>query len=200
MALEQPLALYSYDDYAALDDDRRYEVHDGELMPMTPAPSFRHQLVVGQLFRLIANYVQAQGFGHGVVLAAPFDVILRSERPALVLQPDVLFVSEAHRNRLQDHGLVGAPDLAIEVLSPSTARRDSVHKRNHYARYGVSEYWMVLPDLGQIEVMRLGTEGHYERPVVYELEDLLETPLLPGFQLSLAQVFEDFDDQLAEEE
>lgn len=186
MAIEHTPALMSYDAFMALPEGTRAELIDG-VFTMTPSPSFHHQILCGRLFFALYGHVQAHKLG--VVVGSPLDVSLRQQHPGVVVQPDVLFVSNAHRDRIQPSGLFGPPDLAVEVMSPSNARHDSVKKRQLYADYGVEEYWLVMPDHDQIEVMR--REGTtFGRPQLYEPGDTLTTSLLPGFELTLAALFD----------
>jgi Uma2 family endonuclease len=186
MAIEVAHPLFSYDDYAALDDGNRYEVIEGELI-MPPSPTVNHQIIVGQLNFLLDAHVRATGAG--TVLTAPLDVVLRSERPGVVVQPDLMFVSKENFEILTKANIQGAPDLAIEVLSPSNQRLDTIAKRRIYAQYGVKEYWIVFPDADRIEVFTLSGTATYGKPTLYEPGDTLKTPLLPGFELALAFVF-----------
>lgn len=188
MAIETPGPLYSYDDYAAIDDGRRYEVVEGELVSM-PSPSHRHQELVLRLTIALREHVRVRRAG--TVVLAPFDVVLKSERPAVVLQPDVVFVSDEHRDRLTKANLQGAPDLAVEVLSPTNARLDRMRKLRLYARYGVRELWLVPFDVDRVEVLTLGPGGRYGKAALVEPGDVLNSPLLPGFSLNVAEIFDD---------
>jgi Uma2 family endonuclease len=136
----------------------------------------------------IESYVRTHRLG--VALGAPFDVILRRQDPAVVVQPDFLFVARAHMDRMQESGLFGPPDLVVEVVSPSNARHDSIKKRQLYADHGVQEYWLVLPEVEQVEVLRREGGPGFGRPTVVEAGDVLTTPLLPGFELAVADLFE----------
>ena len=145
---------WTYGDYAALPDDgKRYEIHDGELCEMT-APSFLHQIVSGNLSDVLRAHVKARRLG--IVLYAPFDVIL-SARPTetTILQPDLLYVDPGRRDALKMRGMDGAPTLAVEILSPSTAAIDRGRKRRLYARYGVPYLWFVDPIARVIEALGL---------------------------------------------
>jgi len=110
------------------------------------------------------------------------------ERPAVVVQPDLIFVARAHGERLASHGLVGVPDIAVEVLSPSNARIDTIRKLGIYARHGVREYWIVPDEFDRIEVLRLDG-ARYGKPQLYEPGEVLSSPLLPGFALEVAELF-----------
>ena len=187
MTTEATPRLYSYDDYAAIDDDERYEVLEGELVPMGPAPRWDHQKVAGNLFTYLNLYAMETGAGTAFVAAV--DVVLKAERPANVLQPDAGFVLRSHHDRITAPNLQGAPDLVVEVLSPSNARKDTVRKRRLYEQYGVPEFWIVPLSVDQIEVLRLGPDGRYGAAIVFKPGDTLTSPLLPGFALDVAKAF-----------
>ena len=149
---------WTYQEYAALPDDgKRYEIHDGELC-VTPAPSTWHQIVSANLSDVLRAHVKARNLG--LVLYAPLDVIL-SETPeaTTILQPDLVYVDSDRRALIRDRGIEGPPTLAVEILSPTTARIDRTRKRALYARYGVAYLWLVDPDARAVEayVLRAGT-------------------------------------------
>jgi Uma2 family endonuclease len=151
----------TYQDYVALPDDgRRYQILDGELC-VTPAPGSRHQEISGNLFAAIHAYVKAHGLGK--VFPAPIDVIL-SDAPGdtSIVQPDVVFVAADRVERVSARGIEGAPILVAEVLSPTTAAVDRRHKRDLYARHGVTYYWIVDGEARTIEMYRLAGRA-YER-------------------------------------
>jgi Uma2 family endonuclease len=176
----------TYDDLLALPDDgMRHELIDGEHF-VTPAPSWRHQVVVGNLYRLIANHVRANRLG--VIFVAPLDVVFTKYD---VVEPDVLFFTpDGFKKHIGARNAEGPPDLAVEVLSPSTRRRDEILKRQLYERMSVGEYWIVDGEIETIKVFRL-SGGRYERAELrLEDGDVLTSPLFPGFELSLSAVFE----------
>lgn len=192
MTTENAPHLLSYDEYAAIDDGLRYQVVEGELIEM-PSPTFRHQVLVGAIY--VALHAYAKQAKAGTVLMAPFDVVLRSERPAVVLQPDVLFMStERKRLHLNKANLAGPPDLVVEVLSPSTAKLDTVRKSKLYAQYGVDECWFVTSDFDRVEVWARTTEGTYGFPQIFAAGQTLTTPLLPGFELAIDALFAEADE------
>lgn len=157
-----PRKVWTYDDLAALDrtdDGRKYELFDGELV-VSPSPSFNHQEVAKRLFR--ALLVQVEDRGLGSVHFAPLDVILSKKR---VVQPDLLVIGAAQREIIAPHGLVGAPHLVIEVVSPGNATHDRTRKRRFYARAGMREYWIVDPALQEVEVLGLVPGGLTYRQV-----------------------------------
>lgn len=143
--------LYTVEDVRAMPDDgNRYETIDGELF-VTPAPGTPHQGALRELVLLIGTYVKR--FKLGVMLFAPYDVVLG---PLTLVEPDLLFVHEARRDLFTERELTAAPDLAIEILSPSTARTDRGRKRALYQSVGVAEYWVVDLEQRQVEVWRPG--------------------------------------------
>jgi Uma2 family endonuclease len=185
MATEQSPPLLSYDDYAALEDERPAQVVDGVLF-MTPSPTPDHQALVGRLWRELVAYADQHG---GRAFFAPLDVVLRAERPAQVVQPDAMYFSPARVDRVGPKHAVGAPDIAIEVVSHAHARFDGTRKRALYEEHGVREYWMVPPHTERIEVLVRGADGRFGRPQLFEPGDTLTSEVLPGFALDVAAVF-----------
>ena len=167
------------------EDGQRHQLIDGEHV-VTPAPRLRHQLAVGNLYVMLAVFVREHRLGR--VVLSPMDAIL-SEHD--VVQPDVLFVRTGNEAILQDW-VRGAPDLVVEVLSPSTRRLDEIRKRDVYERFGIAEYWLVDPDAQAIKVYRLAG-GSYGRGVLLSARDgdALGSPQLPGFEAPVAAVFTD---------
>lgn len=173
---------FTYEDYRLLPEDRRYEIVEGELL-VTPAPSTRHQRILVRLILNLASFVEASGLG--TVLPAPTDVVLANES---VVHPDLLFVTREHLGIIASTGVHGAPDLVVEILSPSTANRDQVVKRKLYARYGVREYWIVDPLAGSVEVL-VECQAGLGMGRVFSAGSLLTSPLLPGLSLSVDDLF-----------
>ncbi len=140
------------------DDGNRYEAIGGELY-VTPSPSVLHQRISKRLHRALLRLLEDPGYGE--VFYAPLGV----EFPATGegVQPDLLFVSEERRGIVADRWLVGAPDLVVEILSPTTSHRDRGIKRRLYERQGVREYWIVDPESEAVEVWRFGEERRHER-------------------------------------
>ncbi|MEM6325538.1 MAG: Uma2 family endonuclease [Bacteroidota bacterium] len=175
-----------YEDYALLPEDgRRHEVLDGE-HAVSPAPRTFHQILVGEIYAEIRQYVRQTGVGQ--VYIAPFDVLLSDHD---IVQPDVLFVSDARLHIVDEVNCKGAPDLVVEVLSESTRRRDLVEKRHLYARSEVAEYWAVDPAVDTVQVFRPREDSAYERvaELTAETGDALASPLLRGWTLALADLF-----------
>lgn len=172
-------------DYMKLPDDGpRYELIEGELL-MAPAPNRYHQEILGNLYFLLTSYLKQNRIGKLDV--APFDVIFDEHN---VLQPDIIFFSNARAAALTTAGASGAPDLAIEILSPGAEERDRVLKRKIFARTGVEELWLVLPDKRRIEIYRLQENPDRAAQNVAATERF-SSKLFPGLTIDAADVFAD---------
>lgn len=136
------------------DDGNRYEIIDGEVF-VTPAPYISHQEVLGNLYDIVRRHVRTHRLG--LVLFAPVGVVLE---PLSGVEPDLIFVSAARKAVLQSKGVFGAPDLAVEILSPSTAARDRGRKKVLYARTGVAQYWMIDPRKGTLIALHLDGDAY----------------------------------------
>jgi Uma2 family endonuclease len=168
-------------------DDERYELLDGELV-MVPSPNVPHQGVVIDLGTLFNIFVRGNDLGR--VYVAPFDVVLSDTN---VVQPDVMFVSRERLGIITHANIQGAPDLVVEVRSPSTAQRDLTIKRRLYAEHaehGVKEYWMVDPEARTVTVLLL-RNGALEEVGIYRKGQTLSSPTLEGFTLNLDEIFRD---------
>jgi Uma2 family endonuclease len=160
-----------------------YELIEGELV-MEPSPSSHQQEIAGNVFSLLRAHVRAQQLGK--VLIAPLDVFLSE---ANVLQPDVLFLANANLSLLRDDGVHGAPDLVVEVVSPSNGANELKRKRPIYVRSGVKEEWLIVPTLEQIHRYDFAIDS--AKPVqIIDSGESFTTPLLPGLTIKAADVFE----------
>jgi Uma2 family endonuclease len=182
MASSTPTAKLTYDDYCNAPEDKRYELLDGDLV-VVPAPKEAHQRVLINLSYLVLQSVKRSGVGH--VYAAPFDVVL-SEND--VVQPDLLFISNERAHIITAENVQGAPDLVVEILSPSTADRDLFIKRSLYAKHGVQEYWLVDTDAKTVTVLLRGPQGFAEVGVCGEGQTL-ESLTLKGFTINPEEIF-----------
>jgi Uma2 family endonuclease len=175
---------FTYEDLKLIPPDRnRYEIVDGELF-VSPAPRTLHQIIVVNLLTTLNLYVRQHRLGR--VFVAPYDVVFGI---GTVLEPDVLFVSNARLHYIGEDNLSGPPDLAVEVISESTKRLDREIKLKQYALYGVSEYWLVDPEGNTVDVHRL-KEGEYELAERLGFRDTLTSPLFPGLKLPVASLWE----------
>lgn len=178
-----PRAKLTHDDYLLLPDDGlRHEILDGRHY-VTASPVTRHQRVSMNLALLLAAFCREHELGE--VLTAPLDVILSRHD---VAQPDLVFVSTARSEILQDW-VRGAPDLVIEILSPSTRRRDETLKRRIYRERGVLEYWIVDPDAETVKVWNFGGDSP-EGPALLTGKAGLTSDLLPGLEIPLGRIFD----------
>jgi Uma2 family endonuclease len=172
----QPKTRYTYADLEGFPDDNlRREIIDGELI-VTAAPATRHQQVVMTLAGELYQYVKAHG---GRVFPAPTDVFFSDTN---VVEPDVLFVRPEHGSRVEKKFVRSAPDVVVEVSSPSTRRLELIRKLDLYGRFGVPEYWYVDLDADRVEVYRQ-EGGGYGPPRILVRGDTLESPEVPGFAL-----------------
>lgn len=147
-------ARWSWAEFARLPSEgsRRHEVIADELY-VTPGPSPRHQRVVTRLIQLLGPFVHEHGLGE--VFPGPIDVLFGEGD---YVEPDLVFVGASGARRVTDRGIEGAPDLVVEIVSPSTAARDRTLKRDRYRLFGVPEYWVVDPEASSVDVWRF-TEG-----------------------------------------
>jgi Uma2 family endonuclease len=175
--------LLTYDDYCLLPNDRnRYEVLDGELS-VTPAPATRHQTVLGNLYRFLANYIVANQLGK--LFIAPTDLILA---PTTVVQPDLIFIGNDHRDIITERAIEGPPTLVIEILSPTTHRTDRVTKAQLYAKHNVLNYWLLDPDQRTLEAYELVVD-HYDLAASARDAELFSPLLFPGLSIQLSDLW-----------
>lgn len=184
---------HTYADYCSWPDDVRYELIDGVAYAMGPAPVRRHQGVLLELARQVANILEGSPCRPYV---APFDVRLPKTDEIdndvdTVVQPDLVVICD--RAKLDDKGCRGAPDWVVEVLSPSTAGHDQILKRALYQRVGVREYWLVHP-VDRIVTMYTLNAGSYGVPDVRELVGTLAVGVLPEIVIDWERVVRELDD------
>ncbi len=178
----EPKTKLTYDDYAKTPDDERWELIDGVLIEM-PSPTVPHQRVSRKVGTRLDIFVDASSLGE--IFYAPIDVVLSD---TVVVQPDLVFVSNERADIITHANIQGAPDLVVEIRSPSTAGLDEVTKRELYERYGVKEYWMANPEAQTVTVLLLGENG-YEVAGIYAKSDTLTSPTLEGFSIDLNEIF-----------
>ena len=189
LALQKDTGKFTYADYLLWDDSERWEIIDGEAYNMTPAPNTTHQLILGELFIQLKTQLKEKSCQ---VISAPFDVRLplgkeKDEDIENIVQPDIIIVCDA--KKLDKKGCMGAPDMIIEILSPSTSRKDRRTKFFLYERVGVKEYWMVSPDDKLVEVFRLSPVGKYGRPDIYCETDIVRLSIIKEITIDLNAVF-----------
>ena len=186
MGVNSPAVKLTYDDFVHFPDDgRRHELIDGEHY-VTPSPNVRHQRILGKIHLLIGSWLEDHPIGQ--IFVAPLDVVLS---PVDVVEPDLLYLpNERAAHVLTPLHAKGVPELVIEIASRGTRRRDETTKRRLYERAGVSEYWIVDPDIDVVRVHRR-EDNRFGRPIELSREagDVLTTTLLPGLDLPLARIF-----------
>jgi Uma2 family endonuclease len=181
--------LYSYADYLSWKFAERVELIKGKIFKMSPAPSVLHQQVSTALMVQIGRYMN----GHPCqVFHAPFDVRLPIKSTAddqvhTVLQPDITVICDP--NKLDSRGCNGAPDLVVEIISPSSANRDLHEKYDQYEEAGVKEYWVVYPAEGSISQFVLDSNGKYQAKRPYTFIDNIESAAIPGLVIALDDIF-----------
>lgn len=163
---------YTVQDYYALPDDVRVELIDGVIYDMA-SPSFVHQRIAGEVYRQIANYISANK-GSCLPVIAPMDVRLDCDERTMI-QPDVIIVCD--KSKVKSWGIMGAPDFVLEVLSPSTKRKDCIKKLDKYMEAGVREYWMIDPFKQKVIIYQFEHEVY---PAVYGLEESLAMEIFDG--------------------
>lgn len=179
--MQKSTIKFTYQDYVLLPEDDRRELIEGDFY-VVPTPSIMHQIVVMNLGVPLRKHVKGNRLGE--VLWAPVDVVLAEDS---VVQPDILFVSNERRDIFTEANIQGAPDLVVEVLSPSTADRDRQLKLSLYARFGVREYWIVDPVAESVEVMALGPGGT-ESTTTFT-SGAATSGVIAGFEIGVGLVF-----------
>ena len=172
---------WTYADYLTWDDDQRWEIIDGEAYAMTPAPLIRHQRISMNISSVMAAFFRGKSC---IPFYAPTDVVFDETN---VVQPDLMVVCD--RSKITERCIEGAPDLIIEILSPSTNLRDRRLKKTLYERFGVKEYLIVDPAAETVDRYLL-VDGRYGAPDIFNWDEPLPLHLFPDLTLDLWEVFE----------
>ena len=180
--MTNPRIKFTVKDYMSTPDGERYQLLDGEMVP-APSPTSKHQSISGQLYLSMTQFVTQSQIGR--VWNAPLDVTLSDHD---VVQPDILFVSNARASIVTEANVQGAPDLVVEILSPATAQHDREYKRTLYSRHGVREYWLVDPAEDVVEVWTESESG-LVLATAYQRGDTLASPLLEGLNIPPETIF-----------
>ncbi len=173
---------HTYEDYLKTPDDERCELIGGELL-MTPSSVPKHQRISRKIEFLLEKFVTENDLGE--VFYAPCDVYFDDEN---VVQPDILFISKNRMNIIGEKNIQAAPDIAIEILSKSSAYRDLIEKKKLYSKFGVKEFWIVIPDEEVIDVYIL-KDNTYMLYRSYSKNETLESSYLTGFKIELKGIF-----------
>jgi Uma2 family endonuclease len=183
---------YTFADYLTWWDDKRRELIDGFVHKMTPAPVRKHQKISFQFTLSFGNYLLGKKCE---VYHAPFDVRLPKNRETEpdkiynVVQPDITVVCDP--DKLDEKGCIGAPDLIVEIISKSSAKRDMKDKYNLYEESGVREYWIAFPEENAIYKFVLSDAGKYELEGMYVEGDIIKPHIFPDLEMEISKIFED---------
>jgi Uma2 family endonuclease len=183
--------LFSYADYLTWPETEHWEIIDGIAYNMSPAPSLQHQEIVRELILAIGTYLKGKPCK---LFSAPFDVRLykdsqiNNDQIMTVVQPDIVVVCD--RNKLDERGCKGAPDLVVEIISRESASRDMKQKLALYEQYGVKEYWIISPFEQIVWLYNLEEHGNrYNRPSIFAEEDILESTILKDLVIKVSDIF-----------
>ncbi len=181
---------YSYADYLTWDENERWEIIDG-IPLMQAAPSRIHQEILMEISKQFAVYLTGKPCK---VYPSPFavrlDIELNDNDVKNVVEPDITIVCD--KNKLDDRGCKGAPDMIIEIVSPSTSKNDKLVKFNKYEKAGVKTYWLVEPEPKLVSVFTL-TNGKYGRPEIYNDDDKTKVTIFSDLEIDLKSVFDVID-------
>ncbi|MCS7262322.1 MAG: Uma2 family endonuclease [Aquificaceae bacterium] len=176
--------VWTYQDYLKLDEDEGYETIGGELYPV-PSASRKHQRTAPRLALAFSKHVEEKAVGEVYLL--PFDVVLSEEN---VVQPDLVVVLKENLSVVKEKGIFGAPDLVVEIVSPSSLKKDTEDKRRLYASYRIKELWLLFPEEKVIEVFTLEGLEYKVHSWAYEQGQVC-SKLLEGLCVDLKEVFGD---------
>jgi Uma2 family endonuclease len=181
--LQTKAPLITRADYEKMPEGPPYfQVIEGDLI-MSPSPKTFHQYITGNIHTMLASYLKRRPIG--IVILAPLDVFLTDVN---IYQPDVMMILKQRASIITDHGLEGAPNLAVEILSSSTGRFDKGAKRKVYSRTGVEELWLIDPEAKTIQFFDFAKDA--ENPAAtYDIKSVFNSRLLPGLRISAKKIF-----------
>lgn len=176
----------TYADYESWDDDQRWELIEGVPYLMSPGPNVRHQTILGNLYLTVANFLKNRDCK---VFMAPCDVLFpeinEGEKDVKnVFQPDMFVVCD--ETKIREKYIFGAPDWVVEILSPSTSKKDQSLKKRIYKRTGVKEFWVVCPVYATVSVFKL-IDGKLQLEDVYDETSELEITFLPHLKIPASE-------------
>ena len=188
-----PDQRYTFADYLTWGGDIRYELFNGTVMELLPSPTSKHQIVSGNLYGFYWNFLKDKK--PCKVLYAPIDVRLpvkpdeiTDDQIYTVVQPDIIVVCDPEK--LDEKGCIGAPDLVVEVLSPSTAKNDLKEKYLLYEQAGVREYWVVHPLDELLTVFKNNGDGKLAFDKIYTYDDQVKVGIFDELIINLKEVFD----------
>ena len=178
-----PSKVFTYKDYLKLDDDKRYEIINGELI-MVPAPDLEHQETSGELDFLFRQYIKKNNLGK--IFTAPTDVILDEKN---TIQPDIIYVSKKNLHILRKKGIFGSPDCVVEILSPSSIEVDRYKKMPLYEKFKIKEYWIVDVANKAIEIFTLEDDKYKIFSFAAE-KGIIKSNVIKGFKIEISKILE----------
>ena len=191
---ESPIG-FTYADYLTWNFKERIELIRGKIFKMSPAPTFKHQQIAGNIFAAMYFFLKNKDCK---VLIAPVDVRLkgkpfqkkklRDDEITTVVQPDIIVVCDEEK-LIDERSVDGAPELVVEILSPGNTRTEIKYKFDLYEENGVEEYWVVYPEYKLIHVYLLNEEGKYGKPVFYEANENIKSTVLKGLRIPTNDIF-----------
>ncbi|BAH07660.1 Uma2 family endonuclease [Clostridium kluyveri] len=180
---------YTYTDYMNYPENERIELIEGKIYAMSPAPSRIHQGLIMELSARFYNYIRSNN-GNCKVYPSPFDVFLTDDENLdnckNIVQPDISVICD--RNKLNDKGCIGAPDMIIEIVSPYNPSNDYVRKLWLYEQFGVKEYWIVNPMEESILVYKLDKNNQYAAPKVYTFKDIIKVSIYDTLEIDFSKL------------
>lgn len=190
--------IYTYSQYKNWPESERWEIIDGEPYNMSPAPGMTHQKISGKIFRTIGNYLEGKSCQ---VFSAPFDVFLREKNQSEediknIVQPDLSIICD--ESKLSEKGCTGAPDIVIEIISPSTASHDQITKLRLYEKHGVKEFWLFHP-VDRIVWKYILEKDVYGKPEIFDFTSKPSFNLFPDLELDLMKIFDVKKEDLVKE-
>ena len=182
---------YSYADYLRWEFDERLELIKGKIFTMSPGPATLHQRILLKLSYQLYHFLQKRSCE---VFIAPFDVRLPQNSlddnwVYTVVQPDLCVICD--KSKIDGKGCIGAPDIVVEILSPGNSKKELKNKFEVYEEAGVKEYWIIHPEERTFFKYVLNASGRFEPTHLLTLGDHVTSSVLPGFELSLDEVFAD---------
>ena len=184
---------YTYADYLTWIDEKRRELIDGFIHLMSAPSTIHAQLSFNWVFRAGTFFRKRKGRCR--IFYAPFDVRLPKEGSKEddkiydVVQPDICVICDL--TKIDEKGCIGAPDLIVEILSPSTAQYDKNKKFNLYEKFGVREYWIVDPKEKTVQVFLWQPDGKYDTGTIYKCDEKAPVHIFEGLVIDLKELFED---------
>lgn len=192
MTIPRENSTLTYSEYLELGEDVRYEVIDGQIYNMSPAPNTKHQAVQRELLTEFNIYLRGKQCS---VFGSPIDVCFSEEDNDIKkikewIEPDLVIVCD--KSKIQEKRIVGVPDLVIEILSNSTSKKDKTVKYNRYQRAGVKEYWIVDPS-NEIIYVYLLNNGKFVQSDTYFKDDSIPVNIFKDFSIELKNIFREED-------